>query len=119
LVDNALEDIHRFLMIIIFNLVLIFQMVNVSGAVKVFVDIGFRANISFTKTVAKKEVQAVSMYEEPKRKNGDGVFGDAGVEVELLSNPNVMVTLEEEGSKRDSWEARETVMFTFDEENFA
>eukprot|EP00092_Neocalanus_flemingeri_P001601 GFUD01001707.1.p1 GENE.GFUD01001707.1~~GFUD01001707.1.p1 ORF type:complete len:256 (-),score=69.23 GFUD01001707.1:110-838(-) len=117
--DIVLQDINRFLMIIIFNMVLVLQMVNVSGAVKVFVDMGFRRSVSFTKTVEKKEVPAVSMYAEPRRKEGEGVFHDSGMEVEQLNNPNVMVTLEEEGSKRDSWETRETVMFSFDEENFA
>ena len=118
--DIALDQINRFLMIIIFNMMLVLQMVNVSGAVKVFVDMGFRRNVSFTKTVDKTpatKVPKVSMYEEPKRKSG--VFGEPGLDVEQLNNPNVMVTLEEEGSKRDSWETRETVMFTFDEENFA
>ena len=118
-IEIALDDINRFLMIIIFNMVLILQMVNVSGAVKVFVDMGFRKSVSFTKNVEKKEVATVNMYEEPRRKNGDGVFSAGGMEVEQLNNPNVLVTLEEEGSKRDSWETRETVMFTFDEENFA
>eukprot|EP00090_Calanus_glacialis_P007594 TRINITY_DN16030_c0_g1_i2.p1 TRINITY_DN16030_c0_g1~~TRINITY_DN16030_c0_g1_i2.p1 ORF type:complete len:255 (+),score=88.09 TRINITY_DN16030_c0_g1_i2:34-765(+) len=118
--DIALDEINRFLMIIIFNMMLVLQMVNVSGAFKVFVDMGFRRNVSFTKTVDKTpapKASKVSMYEEPKRKSG--VFGEPGLDVEQLNNPNVMVTLEEEGSKRDSCETRETVMFTFDQENFA
>ena len=118
--DIALDEINRFLMIIIFNMMLVLQMVNVSGAFKVFVDMGFRRNVSFTKTVDKTpapKASKVSMYEEPKRKSG--VFGEPGLDVKQLNNPNVMVTLEEEGSKSDSWETRETVMFTFDEENFA
>merc|ERR1712106_756853 len=112
--EIALDEINRFLMIIIFNMMLVLQMVNVSGAVKVFVDMGF------TKTVEKQQAPKapkVSMYEEQKRKSG--VYGETALEVEKLNNPNVMVTLEEEGSKRDSWETRETVMFTFDEKNFA
>merc|ERR1711892_112308 len=118
--EIALDEINRFLMIIIFNMMLVLQMVNVSGAVKVFVDMGFINNVSFTKTVEKQQAPKapkVSMYKEQKRKSG--LYGEVSLEIEKLNNPNVMVTLEEEGSKRDSWETRETVMFTFDEKNFA
>ena len=116
--EAALDNINRFLTIIIFNMMLVIQMINVSAVFKIFVDMGFRSNASFTTPRDKSPGLAkVSMYEEQNNRKS-GIFSENCLE-DKLKNPNVMVTLEEDGAKRDSWETRETVMFTFNEENFA
>merc|ERR1711970_1613135 len=59
--EVSLDEINRFLMIIIVNMMLVMQMINVSGAVKIFVDMGFRQNISINKTTDKKQAPRMSM----------------------------------------------------------
>ena len=113
--EAALKDIQSFLMVITFNMIVILQMINIGGVLKVFVDMGYKRDVSFTKGFNKDP--KASIFEEKKRISG--VYGEPTSELEKLKNPNVMVTLEEEGSKRNSYETRDTVMFTFDEENFA
>eukprot|EP00091_Calanus_sinicus_P007388 TRINITY_DN18430_c0_g1_i1.p1 TRINITY_DN18430_c0_g1~~TRINITY_DN18430_c0_g1_i1.p1 ORF type:complete len:213 (-),score=87.04 TRINITY_DN18430_c0_g1_i1:216-791(-) len=62
--EIALDEVHRFLMIILFNMVLVLQMVNVSGAVKVFVDLGLQEKCSSIKTVDK--TPAPKSHQSPK-----------------------------------------------------
>ena len=133
--EAALREINRSLLIILLNMVLIFQMVNVSAVVRVMVDMRSKRRVSFSRKVERKEVPAVSMYELPpppptsplptwpEEEEGDASFKDASFEdppnirSSLMDNPNIVIA--EEGGEGDVRESWNSLKFTFDKENFA
>merc|ERR1711990_1241184 len=131
--DAALEEINRSLLIILLNMLLIFQMVNVSAVVRVMVDMRRKRRVSFSGKVEKKEVPPVSMYELPppppptyseeeeelmEEGNSSSSFEDIPtVHSSLMENPNVTIADEGTGDvTRESWNS---LKFTLDKENFA
>jgi len=132
--DAALEEINRSLLIILLNMLLIFQMVNVSAVVRVMVDMRRKRRVSFSGKVEKKEVPPVSMYELPppppptyseeeeelmEEGNSSSSFEDIPtVHSSLMENPNITIADEGTGGDvtRESWNS---LKFTLDKENFA
>jgi len=130
--DAALEEINRSLLIILLNMLLIFQMVNVSAVVRVMVDMRRKRRVSFSGKVEKKEVPPVSMYELPppppptysedeelmEEGNSSSSFEDIPtVHSSLMENPNITIADEGTGDvTRESWNS---LKFTLDKENFA
>ena len=130
--DAALEEINRSLLIILLNMLLIFQMVNVSAVVRVMVDMRRKRRVSFSGKVEKKELPPVSMYELPppppptypedeelmEEGNSSSSFEDIPtVQSSLMENPNITITDEGTGDvTRESWNS---LKFTLDKENFA
>ena len=111
-IEAALAEIHRFLNIIVFNLVLVVQIVSVSAALKLFIDLGYKRRVSFSKRTEKSEVAvtAATLYQE--RSDRLGSFSDGKEPPATIQEEEE----EEEAPRRDSWEERETVMFRFDDE---
>jgi hypothetical protein len=129
--EAALREINRSLLIILFNLVLIGQMVNVSAVVRVLVDLRRKRRVSFSGKVERKEVPSVSMYEMPppppvfpeddeEAASTTSSFEDCvpTVRCSLMDNPNIAISEEGEGGQvaRESWNS---LKFTFDKDNFA
>ena len=130
--DAALEEINRSLLIILLNMLLIFQMVNVSAVVRVMVDMRRKRRVSFSGKVEKKEVPSVSMYEMPppppptysedeelmEEGNSSSSFESIPtVHSNLMENPNITIADEGTGDvTRESWNS---LKFTLDKENFA
>ena len=127
--DSALREINRSLMIILLNMVLIFEMINISAVVRVMVDMRRKRRVSFSGNVEKKEVPPVSMYELPppppcyaeeleEVASSSSSFEDIPtVHTTLMDNPNI--TIAEEGAEDVARESWNSLKFTFDKENFA
>lgn len=127
--DSALREINRSLMIILLNMVLIFEMINISAVVRVMVDMRRKRRVSFSGNVEKKEVPPVSMYELPPPPpcyaeeleevgSSSSSFEDIPtVHTTLMDNPNI--TIAEEGVEDVARESWNSLKFTFDKENFA
>lgn len=129
--QTSLEEIERLLRILSMNMMSMAQLMMVSGGVKLFLDMRYKRRISFSKRIEKKEVPAnPSYYIDDKMHNIDNTINvnmkypdieeASPMFEEEARNLNVMVTLDEEGSKSDSWSGEDTnaVMFNYDKENF-
>ena len=126
--ENSLEDIERFLRILSLNMISMGQLLNLSGGLKLFLDMKYRRRISFSKKIEKKEI-ARDSFDESKLPPPPHIM-NLQYPIEEISpifkdeskNPNVMVTLDEEGSKSESWDEKDgyAVVFSMeDEDNFA
>ena len=126
--ENSLKDIERFLRILSLNMISMGQLLNLSGGLKLFLDMKYRRRISFSKKIEKKEI-ARDSFDESKLPPPPHIM-NLQYPIEEISpifkdeskNPNVMVTLDEEGSKSESWDEKDgyAVVFSMeDEDNFA
>ena len=118
-------EIKTFLRILSLNMISMGQLINFSAGLKQFIDMRYKRRISFSKKVEKKEVPKMNceLYDEekahlatlsfPSIEEASPIFDDES------KNLNVMITLDEEGSKSESWDEKDTVSFTYDKENFS
>ena len=124
--EGSLKEIERFLRILSLNMISMGQLLNLSSGFKLFLDMKYRRRISFSKKVEKKDITRDS-FDESKLPPPPHIM-NLQFPVEEISpifkdeskNPNVMITLDEEGSKSDSWDEKDAVVFSMeDEDNFA
>ena len=126
--ENSLKEIERFLRILSLNMISMGQLLNLSGGLKLFLDMKYRRRISFSKKIEKKEI-ARDSFDDSKLPPPPHIM-NLQYPIEEISpifkdeskNPNVMVTLDEEGSKSESWDEKDgyAVVFSMeDEDNFA
>jgi len=128
--SSALRDIHRALVIILLNLVMVGEMVMVSALVRVAVDIGTsgRRRVSFSKKLTvHKEEDRDKAHQEAVENLHTSVRMYSDDTTVLLDNPNISITLEDSVMQpqarvreRDSWASvsENSIKFTFDKENF-
>ena len=130
--QNSLNEIERLLRILSMNMMSCAQLMMVSGGIKLFLDMRYKRRISFSKKIEKKEVPSskASYYIQDKDQridnkiNSEMKFPDIEESLPIYEEESrslKMMSVEEEGSRSDSWSDHEsnTVMFNYDrQDNF-
>ena len=129
-VDAArqLEEMEAFLRMLSLNMISTAQLLILSGGLKLFLDMRYRRRISFSKKIDRREISSkedcandIPQFPHPRLDFNFATNEEASPIFKCNSNPmNVIVTLDEEGSKSESWEEKDTdtIKFTYDENNF-